>query len=141
MKTKQDLLREWLSTGMTIIHLDSRFPGVDLPPAAIRASEAADHVRISLSWQFRVPLSLDSDAVRATLSFSGVPHDCVIPWDAIYAISRHGMNPYVFSAYVPTSVINRWHAQLATQKAKEDEDAKAKAEYEARKARLSVVKN
>jgi len=84
--TKRELLDMLLGDGMVMLHLDATHPGVMVP-----ARHQGDlHLRLNLSLAFNLPdLEIDEDGVRASLSFSGSNVYCVMPWDAIFALTSH----------------------------------------------------
>ena len=49
-------------------------------------------------------MTIDEDGVRATLSFRAVPHHCVIPWAAVFAVVAEDGQGLVFSEDVPPEV-------------------------------------
>lgn len=81
---KRDTLATLLQTGLTRIHLDASYPGV-LVPATYQSDPG---LVLSLSWGFKLPMSIDVDAVRANLSFGGQAFDVIVPWGAIWAVSK-----------------------------------------------------
>ena len=95
---KQLLVEKLLDMGMVMVILDSRRPGVVVPP-----SFAADaQLRLNLSYRFPTPMTIDAWGIRAVLTFSGVPFECKLPWDAIYVVFSHASgDPFVFPDDVP----------------------------------------
>lgn len=84
--SKRDLLDVLLSKGMVMVHLDARCDGVEVPGA-----HADDfHLRLNLSHHFDIDdFVFDEDGVRASLSFRGERHFCVLPWPAVFAMTSH----------------------------------------------------
>ncbi len=71
---------------MVMVHLDARRPGVRVPPAL----RGDPQLRLNLSYRFAShDLSVGEDAVGCTLSFNGQPYYCVLPVDAIFAVTSH----------------------------------------------------
>jgi stringent starvation protein B len=84
--TKKELLERMLERGMAMIHLDARRADVDVP----LQYRSDPQLRLNLSYRFQGgDLHVDGDGVRATLSFSGIPHTCVVPFDAVFAMVSH----------------------------------------------------
>src|SRR5688572_12836700 len=83
--SKRDLLNALLEEGMTMIHLDARVEGVDVPGSF----QADPHLRLNLSRRFGRPLLVHDDRVEAELTFGGHPHHCVIPFVAIFKMFSH----------------------------------------------------
>jgi hypothetical protein len=76
-------LREFLSLGETMILLDAAAPGVVVPSQFASETE----LRLKLSWRYKdVSLVITDEVVSATLSFSGEPHRCTIPYAAMHAM-------------------------------------------------------
>ncbi len=81
--SKRRLLIELLDSGMVTVQLDPRRDGVDVPTP--HKSSAA--LTLNLSHAFNLDtFDVGAFAIRANLSFGGVRHLCVLPYNAIYAI-------------------------------------------------------
>ena len=81
--SKRRLLIELLDSGMVTVQLDPRRDGVDVPTA--HKSSAA--LTLNLSDAFNLDtFDVGAFAIRANLSFGGVRHLCVLPYNAIYAV-------------------------------------------------------
>lgn len=105
--SKRELLETLLERGMVMVTLDARRPGVDVPAQY----QEDPRLRLNLSYRFGLPLDVNDWGVRATLTFGGVPHDCKIPWSALYRIYSHPTkDQFLFPADVPEDLI---HATLA----------------------------
>ncbi len=84
--TKREVLSLLLDKGMVMVHLNARHDGVDVP---LRYRSDL-HLRLNLSYNFKIEdFEVGDRAVQATLSFGGQPHRCVLPWDAIFAMTSH----------------------------------------------------
>jgi stringent starvation protein B len=99
---KQTLLR-YLERGITMVHLDARRPGVQVP-----AKHSGDpHLRLNLSYRYSIPdLEIDDERVQATLSFGGAPFQCILPWAAIFGITSHAGEGQVWPEDLPTEVMH-----------------------------------
>ncbi len=85
MPEKRSVMEKLIQDGPVLIHLDARQEGVNVPPA--HKDDAKLVLRLGHSLRPPIPdLVIDADGIRATLSFRGVSHGCVIPWVAVYAI-------------------------------------------------------
>lgn len=78
-----------LARGAVLVHVDARRAEVNVPPR-FRADP-------SLVLRFGYDLSpaitdlhVDDEAVSGTLTFSGQPYRCVLPWTAVYAAMVEG---------------------------------------------------
>lgn len=81
-KHKYDFLLSLLSEGDAMVCLDARHPGVDVP----EGHKSDPSLNLILNLNFRRPLDIQKENVFVTLAFQGRPHECVIPFDAIWAI-------------------------------------------------------
>ncbi|GJL79718.1 MAG: hypothetical protein NPINA01_27070 [Nitrospinaceae bacterium] len=81
-KNKYDFLLSLLSEGDAMVCLDARSPDVDVP----KGHKSDPSLNLILNLNFRRPIDIQREAVFVTLSFQGRPYQCVIPFDAIWAI-------------------------------------------------------
>lgn len=100
---KKKTLLSYLTRGVAMIHLDARRGGVVVP--AKFAHDA--HLRLNLSYRYAIPdFDITEDRVQATLSFGGVPFQCLVPWDAIFGITSHATGDgQVWPEDLPTEVV------------------------------------
>ena len=100
---KKKTLQQYLARGVAMIHLDARRDGVLVP---VKFKEDA-HLRLNLSYRYSIPdFDLDDQRVQATLSFGGVPFQCVVPWQAIFGITSHSTGDgQVWPEDLPTEVV------------------------------------
>ncbi|MEW5853513.1 MAG: ClpXP protease specificity-enhancing factor SspB [Myxococcota bacterium] len=84
--SKHDMLMSLLDEGMTMLHLDARTPGVDVPESL----RGDPHLRLNLSRRFGRPLEVKDDRVEAVLTFSGRAYRCVVPFTSVFGMSSHG---------------------------------------------------
>jgi len=100
--SKKQTLLQYLQRGVAMVHLDARRPGVIVPPQY--ADDA--HLRLNLSYRYSIPdLEIDERRVQATLSFSGTPFQCILPWESIFGITSHGGDGQVWPEDLPTEVM------------------------------------
>lgn len=73
-----------LDEGLVMVHLDPRTPGVVVP-----AQFHQDPVlRLNIAYGFNLPaLDIDHEGVYAMLSFNRQNFGCMLPWDAIFAMT------------------------------------------------------
>ncbi len=101
-KPKQEILDELLDKGMVQVLVDTRLEGVEVPPHLIGDLQ----LRLNLSRRFGLPLVFDEKGILATLTFQKVPHECRLPWGAIYAIISYVTGePFLFPEDVPLEVV------------------------------------
>ena len=81
--SKRRVIQDLLQSGMSTIQLDPRRAGVSVP--AEYASQAA--LTLNLSHAFRLDVfEFGAFSIKASLSFSGDRHLCVLPYQSIYAV-------------------------------------------------------
>ncbi len=83
--SKFEALQQFLDDGKTMVYLDSRAPGVDVPES-LRDNA---NLRLNLSRRFPRPLAVTADGVDAVLTFGGEPYRCIIPFTAIFGMFNH----------------------------------------------------
>lgn len=93
-----------LEGGMVMVHLDARLPGVSVPPEFV----AEPHLRLNLSYRFRpCDLLLGEEGVQVTLTFSGVPWACHLPYESIFGMTCHASGEsLVWLEDVPEEVLD-----------------------------------
>lgn len=83
-RQKRAHLQSMLEDGLVFIHLDARPAEVDVP-AHLKGELA---LTLSVSRRFGLDvLELGPLALKASLSFGGVRHLCVIPWANVFAFT------------------------------------------------------
>jgi stringent starvation protein B len=102
-ESKKTVLGELLSQGMVLVTLDARRADVEVPPHLRDDAQ----LRLNLSYRFGLPMQLDDTGVNATLTFSGTPYPCRLPWSSIYLLVSHvSGRPILFPADVPPEFAN-----------------------------------
>lgn len=91
-REKRSKLAELLDVGKVRIVIDTLVDGVDVPTAF--HGQRALHLNLSHRFNLDV-LEVGPQAVRASLSFGGVRHLCVIPWPGIYVIAGNGLTEQI----------------------------------------------
>lgn len=84
-REKRARMLSLLDEGMVLVRIDASRPAVDVPAHLLGTPGLA----LNLSRRFRGPLEVGPLEVRAALSFNGVQHTCVLPYDAIYLMQSH----------------------------------------------------
>lgn len=102
-REKRARLLEMLDAGKVMVYVDPRRPGVDLP-AQFKGQVA---VPLNLSHRFALEtFDIGPLAVRASLSFGGERHLCVLPYRAIFGFYGHADEErVVFTDDLPSEVI------------------------------------
>ena len=100
--SKKQTLLQYLQRGVTMVHLDARRPGVVVPPQY--AGDA--HLRLNLCYRYSIPdFEIDDRRIQATLSFSGAPFQCILPWESVFGITSHSGDGQVWPEDLPTEVM------------------------------------
>jgi stringent starvation protein B len=85
------------------VHLDPRRTGVTVPPWFKKQPQLV--LQIGLNMAIPIPdLRLDDDGMRCTLSFSGSPFYCVVPWSVVFAIVGDDARGMVWPEDVPVEI-------------------------------------
>lgn len=115
MNAKRECLEKLLAEGLVFIQLDSRVEGVDLP-AHLRRQPV---VGLNLSLNFRIEVfDITDEGIRASLSFQGVRHLCVVPWAAVFLMGlADGEGSFVFPESAPVELQARLRAAMAAEAA------------------------
>jgi stringent starvation protein B len=100
--SKRQTLLQYLQRGVAMVHLDARRSGVIVPPQYARDA----HLRLNLSYRYAIPdFEIDDRRIQATLSFSGAPFQCTLPWESIFGITSHAGDGQVWPEDLPTEVM------------------------------------
>lgn len=95
---KYGIFCKYVDNGMVSVTLDPRQQGVSVP------KHFADRSDLVLNFSHRFfieDFSYDEVAICASLSFSGRPHYCIVPWGAVKMLLSHHDNAVaVFDADV-----------------------------------------
>lgn len=89
LPSKRQVVERLLGEGPILVHVDARKDEVSVP------DRFRGDARLVLRFGYGltpaiVDLALDDVGLLGTLSFGGVPHRCVLPWSAIYAVVGEG---------------------------------------------------
>ncbi|MBF0296156.1 MAG: hypothetical protein HQL96_13285 [Magnetococcales bacterium] len=89
---KADVVRLLLeSEGRAMLCLDATRSGVMVPRRFAKDIE----LRLILNRNMPQPIDIGVEAIESELRFGGIPHYCVIPYDAVWGVfnpdTRHGM--------------------------------------------------
>ncbi len=124
------------------VHLDPRRAGVTVPPWFKKQPQLV--LQIGLNMAIPIPdLRLDDDGMRCTLSFSGSPFYCVVPWSVVFAIVGDDARGMVWPDDVPVEISRQAAPPRAVEgparkegwKAEPGSDAKGDAAAKSKKPR------
>jgi len=97
-KKKYDFLLNLLEQGDSMICIDSRHAGVDVPASHKNNSS----LNLVFNLNFRRPIEIKEEGIFATLSFTGKPYKCILPFEAVWAIYDPDMkNGQVWEESIP----------------------------------------
>jgi stringent starvation protein B len=96
-----------LHDGPVLVHLDPRRPGVDVPV------QHRTEPRLVLRFGYGltppiVDLTVEELAVSGTLTFGGVPHLCLVPWSAVFAIVDEENRGFIWGEDVPVEIAHEY---------------------------------
>ena len=102
---KRRTLEALLARGPVLVHVDARRAEVSVPPRFRADPSLVLRFGYNLSPAI-ADLQVDDEAVSGTLTFSGQPYRCVLPWTAVYAAMVEGeQRGTVWPEDVPEDVI------------------------------------
>src|SRR5205823_10148124 len=123
---KRKTLESLLTRGPVLVHVDARRSEVAVP-ARFRADPS-----LVLRFGYKLTptiadLTVDDEAIAGTLTFSGQPFHCVLPWTAVYAAMVEGeQRGTVWPEDVPDDVLTGVADATSPPPAKTDEVPRAK---------------
>ncbi len=86
---KKQNLEKLLGFGTIMVFVDARKTGVEVP----EQHRGNAQLPLNLDYTFQIPdFKVCDDRIEASLSFSRQRYFCVIPFDAIYAVSSKAVN-------------------------------------------------
>jgi stringent starvation protein B len=124
---KRRTLEELLARGPVLVHVDARRAEVSVPPR-FRADPS---LVLRFGHNLSPPITdlvVDDEAVSGTLTFSGQPHRCVLPWTAVYAAMVEGeQRGTVWPEDVPEDVLTGGEPAPAPAPARDEPPARLRA--------------
>jgi hypothetical protein len=89
---KLEIFTRFIEEGKVAVTLDSYWPGVSVPPQFMKRHELV----LNFSHRFMIEdFTYDEHAICATLSFSGEPFYCIVPWASVRMMFCHATNEAV----------------------------------------------
>jgi len=105
LPNKRDLVEDLLSAGPILVHVDARGADVRVPVGFHGDPKLVLRFGYGLTPAI-IDLSIDDAAISGTLTFSGVPHRCELPWASVYAVvSEVDQKGMVWPDDVPGAVV------------------------------------
>ena len=101
--TMDKLLRD----GPVLVHLDPRRPGVDVPLSHRSEPRLVLRFGYGLTPPI-VDLAVEELALSGTLTFRGVPHRCLVPWSAVFAIVDEENRGFIWGEDVPVEISHEY---------------------------------
>jgi stringent starvation protein B len=100
-KKKYEFLLYLLEEGDAMVCLDARLPEVDVPASHKDNSS----LNLVFNLNFKRPFDVTEEGIFATLAFNGRPHQCALPFGAVWAIYDPKMkNGQVWEESIPTDM-------------------------------------
>lgn len=104
---KKDVARALLLRGSVFVHLDPRSEGVCVPEYFRRQPQLV--LQVGLDLAVPIPdLRVDDRGVSGTLSFNRSPFYCIVPWDAVFAMTGDDGKGMVWPESLPDEI----HAEV-----------------------------
>ena len=88
---------EWMEDDHVLVHLDTRVSGVEVP----KHLTGSPNLSLKLSYLFQGETKHDEHGVSAYLRFSGEYFRCVVPWEAVWAISSSAGEMRIWKDSIP----------------------------------------
>jgi stringent starvation protein B len=136
---KPEVVNRLLGDGPILVHLDARRPGVSVPVSL--ASDARLVLRFGYGLTPAIAdLDIGDEALSGTLSFGGVPHRCVLPWPAVYAVvSESDQRGMVWPDDVPPEAMNVPDESAPPTSSQEQSEAPSAKSRRGRSTHLKLV--
>ena len=100
-KKKYDFLLFLLEEGDAMVCLDSRHPDVDVP----ESHKDNSSLNLVFNLNFKRPFEITKEGIFASLAFNGRPHQCTLPFSAVWSIYDPKMkNGQVWEESIPTDM-------------------------------------
>ena len=100
-KKKYDFLLYLLEEGDAMVCLDSRHPDVDVP----ESHKDNSSLNLVFNLNFKRPFEITNEGIFASLVFNGRPHQCALPFSAVWSIYDPKMkNGQVWEESIPTDM-------------------------------------
>lgn len=104
---KREFVSHLLEEGPVLVHIDPRREGVSVPARLVGDPRLVLRFGYGLAPAI-VDLVVDADGIAGTLTFGGVPHHCILPWAAVYAVvSESSQQAMVWPDDVPAEVLEQ----------------------------------
>ncbi len=118
---KRQVFEEMLADGKTMLHLDARREGVDVP----ERFRKDQHLRLDFSYRFRLTtFEIDDTGVTASLKFGPDNYLCVIPWTAVFGMMSHVTSRMeIWPEDMPPELLDQAAAMVQESQPDEDEPA------------------
>ena len=99
---KEDVVLKLLEEGDTMICLDARYPGVQVP----KAHSQNPNLRLILNLNFPHPIEITAGGIAANLAFGGRRFACYVPMEALWAVfNPQTMQGMMWPASMPPEVL------------------------------------
>jgi len=101
MEGTKELMEKMLGNGDTMLCIDSRHKDVHVP----ENHRGKADLRLILNLNFRRPIEVTDDGVRAELLFGGAPFMCWIPYASVWGVYNPNKGEgYLWPAHLPREV-------------------------------------
>jgi stringent starvation protein B len=100
---KKDVCHALLHGDSVFVHLDPRRDGVVVPKHFVHQPQLVLQIGLNMPRPI-VDLEVDDDGISCTLSFSGTPFWCRMPWASVFALVGSDGRSMVWPDDVPSEV-------------------------------------
>ena len=137
---KRELVEKLLADGPVLVHVDARRNDVSVPGGFRSDPKLVLRFGYGLTPAI-VDLGIDGEGIAGTLTFGGVPHRCVLPWPAIYAVvSEVDQRGMVWPDDVPAAVVDQLAGESEGDKPGAEDDREEAPPDRSRRGHLKLVK-
>jgi stringent starvation protein B len=102
---KRELVERLIGDGPVLVHLDPRRDGVSVPTRLA----CGPRLVLRFGYDLKPPihdLEIGDDGLSGSLTFGGVPHHCLLPWDSVFAVVAEDTGKgMVWAEDVPAEVV------------------------------------
>lgn len=99
-KSKKETFDSWMEGDHVLVHLDSSLENV-IVPSHLKGNPA---LTLKMSHLFNGKTTSDNSSIVSYLKFNGNYFECVIPWEAIFAISSESGEQRMWSESLPIAL-------------------------------------
>ena len=106
---KAKLFVEWMEGDHVLVHLDATRENVEVP-AHLKDNPS---LTLALSYHFQGETTSDENGIESYLRFRGTYHRCILPWDAIWGMTKPDSENRLWPEDLPATLVAKLGADIA----------------------------